>query len=588
MSAGAASTPGWARLGLVLALIFDVWWRCHTLGPTIRDRLGWAPYPVVVGEAEPLDCDEAAYAYIGKHLTRGQVMYRDLSENKPPLGYWLYAAAVGLGGYHETTIRLMPIPYVLATIGLVWWVGLRLRGPATATLAAWLYAVLSTDPFLFGNGANMEHFLNFFSVAALACMVRALNRRGAWPLLLAGALVAAASLVKQVAAVQGLVYVLILLPGRKPSGEPGSYVESIASRILGLVWLAVGFVSVVLVAVGILWLQGAGPAAFDDIVRYGSALATLKVPDPNAPPRLIRWFTGNADPTGRLPWPFGRTDYLVWWGTGSWPIWLASFPALVAMTGLPRSSRTSRLVAFWTLAAWVEVFLPGLFWQHYYLLPTPGLALAVSWLACRFGSGCVDGIRRRSPRQVLLSASGGILLLSAILATAAIQVRDYLLVPSEELTIRYKGGRQWVELRRLGRELQHRSAVFPSPSLYIWGWQSPLFFYSGLDGPTRHFFADPLLEDYAKGHHRGDPLIEPRVERILRDLEAHPPSISYVAYPPFPALLRFLNQHDLRSGLLPRFPNGMGLWVDRNRFGAFETYAPPGEPTAADKPAAAR
>ena len=37
-------------------------------------------------------------------------MYRDLTENKPPLGYWLYTLAVALGGYNELTIRLHADP----------------------------------------------------------------------------------------------------------------------------------------------------------------------------------------------------------------------------------------------------------------------------------------------------------------------------------------------------------------------------------------------------------------------------------------------------------------------------------------------
>ena len=37
-------------------------------------------------------------------------MYRDLTENKPPLGYWLYALGVALGGYNELAIRLLPDP----------------------------------------------------------------------------------------------------------------------------------------------------------------------------------------------------------------------------------------------------------------------------------------------------------------------------------------------------------------------------------------------------------------------------------------------------------------------------------------------
>ena len=138
-------------------------------------------WPATIGATEPLDCDEAAYAYIGHRLLHGDVMYRDLTENKPPLGYWLYALAVAIGGYNELAIRLMPIPAVLLTIALVWWIGWRLGGPLAACLAAGLFVLLSTDPYLFGNGSNMEHFMNLFSVASLALLILAWNRHRRWP-----------------------------------------------------------------------------------------------------------------------------------------------------------------------------------------------------------------------------------------------------------------------------------------------------------------------------------------------------------------------------------------------------------------------
>jgi hypothetical protein len=61
------------------------------------------------GESEPLDCDEAAYAYIGHRILQGGVMYRDLTENKPPLGYWLFTIVVaidGIGNKFPRTTRL--------------------------------------------------------------------------------------------------------------------------------------------------------------------------------------------------------------------------------------------------------------------------------------------------------------------------------------------------------------------------------------------------------------------------------------------------------------------------------------------------
>ena len=101
----------WSRLGTDPAL--DL--RCLVSRPHIWTALarrdsGSRLWPAAVGASEPLDCDEAAYAYIGHRILRGDVMYRDLTENKPPLGYWLYTLAVALGGYSELAIRVHADP----------------------------------------------------------------------------------------------------------------------------------------------------------------------------------------------------------------------------------------------------------------------------------------------------------------------------------------------------------------------------------------------------------------------------------------------------------------------------------------------
>ena len=356
----------WAWVGLIAVLLFDVWWRCHTVGPTIRDRLGVGLYPVTGAEAEPLDCDEAVYAYIGKRIAGGAVMYRDLTENKPPLGYWLFALAVKVGGANELTVRLMPLPFVLGTTALVWWLGIRLRGPGAAVLAASTYAVASTDPFLYGNGNQMEQMINLFSTAALALVVSAWDRPVRGRLVAAGVCLGAAALVKQVAAVNGAVFaVALLLRHARPASDR---IKDITALTLGVCFGLRGR--------GLdRGRAGGGADAFDDIFRYGPALATDVPADRHAPPLLVRWVTGNADPTGALPGPFGRSEYLVWWGRGTWPVWLAAVPGLawLCVGNGPR-----RLVAAWTLSAWVQVALPRLFWPHYYLLPVPGLAVAVA------------------------------------------------------------------------------------------------------------------------------------------------------------------------------------------------------------------
>jgi 4-amino-4-deoxy-L-arabinose transferase-like glycosyltransferase len=545
---------GWSWLGLVAVLLFDVWLRGHTVGPTLRHRFGLDLYPVTGAEAEPLDCDEAVYAYIGRRIDQGAVMYRDLTENKPPGGYGLYALAVAVGGADELTVRLMPLPMVLATTATVWWLARRLRGPGAAVVAAAAYAVMSTDPFVYGNGAHMEHMINLFAVAALAFVVTAWDRPGRGRLVAAGACVGAACLVKQVAALHGLVFAAALLLRGRPL--PG--------RLRDLAAVAAGFATVVGAAVVALVFWGAGWSAYDDIIRYGAALATDTPPPPNAPPTWLRWVTGNADPEGNLPWPFGRTNYLVWWGTGTWPFWLSGVPAVVWLSAGRGSGAGRRLVAAWTASAWVQVAMPGLFWPHYYLLPVPGLAVAVAVFLADQAALARSGTSRRALHGLVALATA-----AAVAWTVRLQVVEYLRVPPVELTVRHKGGAQWVAQRALGRDLARRSAVWDRPKLFVWGWQGTLYFYSGLDGASRQVFVDDLLKTFAGTDH---PLIRPRVERILRELRADPPALVFAGYPPFPALREFLRERYLPSMTHPVTPDGRGLWVERDRYGAFETF----------------
>ncbi|HEU5117835.1 MAG TPA: glycosyltransferase family 39 protein, partial [Isosphaeraceae bacterium] len=197
----------WTWLGLGLLLVFAVWWRGHTFGPTIEKRTGWALWPEMHGPSEPLDCDEAAYGYIGRRLADGAVMYRDLTENKPPGGYWLFALAVKLGGANELTIRVIPVPMILLTVLLIFWIGRRVSGPAAGLIGGFVFVLLCTDPYLHGNGANLEHAMNLFAVASLAAMLASWKGRRGW-LVVAGMLVGCSTLVKQVGAMAGPLYAL--------------------------------------------------------------------------------------------------------------------------------------------------------------------------------------------------------------------------------------------------------------------------------------------------------------------------------------------------------------------------------------------
>jgi hypothetical protein len=330
---------------------------------------------------------------------------------------------------------------------------------------------------------------------------------------------------------------------------------------------AIGAFSIAALAAAVLVVQGAARDAVDDIFYYGRALATDTLPEPGAPPAIYRWITGNADPRGRLPWPFGATDYLVWWGTSSWPLWSMSIPAIAYLLFVAGTTPTRKLVGAWAIAAWAQVALPGLYWQHYYLLPIAGAALAVA-VCIGDAARCLAQIFRPSSmtdapiRKVSLALVSAPLLSLSVAATAYLEVRDYLFVEPEQLTVRYKGGGQWVVLRQMGRDLSRRGRIWDNPQLYVWGWQSPLHFYARMDSPTRHFFVDNLLRDQADRDHR---LIRPRTDEIIATLKRSPPELIFTGYPPFHSLMPFLNDRYFPSAMAP------GLWVRREEFGRFES-----------------
>jgi hypothetical protein len=206
------------------------------------------------------------------------------------------------------------------------------------------------------------------------------------------------------------------------------------------------------------------------------------------------------------------------------------------------------------------------------LLPIAGTALAVAVTFADAVLGFITALRRAPNRRlvgqsgrVVLSAVATSLLLAAMVATTVIQYKSYLSVPPEELTKRYKGGQQWVVLRAMGREIARRTAGWDQPHLYIWGWQSPLLFYSRLDSPTRHLFVDNLLRDQADRNHA---LIAPRTKEIIDVLEAHPPELIMSGYPPFRALRTFIEDRYRAAQIAP------GLWLRRDVSNRFDSASP--------------
>src|SRR5437016_1676680 len=63
--------------------------------------------------------DQALFAYIGRHLPRGEALYVDVWDVKPPGIFWVYALAADLPS-PVRAVRAFDLIYTLATITAVY------------------------------------------------------------------------------------------------------------------------------------------------------------------------------------------------------------------------------------------------------------------------------------------------------------------------------------------------------------------------------------------------------------------------------------------------------------------------------------
>jgi 4-amino-4-deoxy-L-arabinose transferase-like glycosyltransferase len=128
----------------------------------------------------------------------GQVPYRDLFDNKPPLVYGWYALSFLLFGEHVAAPRIVA-SLLLSITTLALFAQARLLFPrGVAYLAATLFAVSTGVPFL-ALHANTEAYMLLPLVTSIAAFTVGMNSRRLGWFFLAGVLGALAIGTKQVA-----------------------------------------------------------------------------------------------------------------------------------------------------------------------------------------------------------------------------------------------------------------------------------------------------------------------------------------------------------------------------------------------------
>lgn len=110
----------------------------------------------VVTIAEPLGIDQSLWASAARGLARGQHLYRDVWEQRPPGIYWTYLAAFHLFGWKTASVAWLDLLAACGTTAMLYLVGRRLASATTGGAAAAIYSVLTHPAWLFGHGGFLE------------------------------------------------------------------------------------------------------------------------------------------------------------------------------------------------------------------------------------------------------------------------------------------------------------------------------------------------------------------------------------------------------------------------------------------------
>lgn len=418
---------------------------------------------------EPFDTDEGGYALIARLWLDGQIPYRDVWDNKPPLTFAIYGAALALGG-GLPGIRLAAALVLALTTVLLISLGREALDRRTGLLAGAIFAFSTALPLGQGTNANTEIFLLPGWIGAAWVFLVGLRNSARWTWPMAGAMVALAMLAKPVAgwllpALLGMLLVLGLrrsLSWRRVAGRSAAIVAGCAAVLLPVggyfafhgalddaLWATVGFNR----------LYVARNLAFA-LDRYG-LFATLFVPN----------------------------RHIVSENPGLWLFGIAGLLSLPLVGRVP--ARTSFLL-LWTLAAWLGAKTGWLELAHYYLQLIPALALWSAFYATRL----VPLLARRRRWLAPFFAGNAVLLVGWSLVQS---LPAYLRADPgrfHEIKFAYPDRGAW---DAVAPEIAAAVAAQTTPgdTIFIWGREPQIYFYADRRPASRFIHDRPVWLDPA-------------------------------------------------------------------------------------------
>src|SRR5256884_9036534 len=167
---------------------------------------------------EPID-SEAMYSVVANEIVDGGRPYIDAVERKPPLLFWTYAAIFKVAGeFNWKALHLVALVWTLGAMAGLYVIGRELFDRNTGLIAALFYGVFQHWWTWKNLSFDGEMLMNLPIIWAWAIAFRRSSSRLRPELFAAGALLGAAFLLKQPAAIAAVpLGIYLLLPSYRAS-----------------------------------------------------------------------------------------------------------------------------------------------------------------------------------------------------------------------------------------------------------------------------------------------------------------------------------------------------------------------------------
>jgi hypothetical protein len=199
------------------------------------------------------------YSVVANEIVDGGQPYVDAVERKPPLLFWTYAAVFKVAGkFNWKALHIVALVWTLGAMAGLYVIGSELFDRKTGLIAALFYGVFQSWWTWKTVAFDGEMLMNLPIIWAWAIAFRRSSSRLRPELLLAGALLGAAFLLKQPAAIAAIpLGIYLLLPSYRDTRS-----LTPTNSILQATMLTAGFVAVVGLVTIVIWKQGILPEAF--------------------------------------------------------------------------------------------------------------------------------------------------------------------------------------------------------------------------------------------------------------------------------------------------------------------------------------